>query len=80
MGLQQSETIVFCDRQSAIQLDKNLMYCERIKHIDIRYYFLQEVATHGGITVKKIATSENPMDVRVDCFKVQALFGLDSYL
>jgi hypothetical protein len=63
LGLQQDETIVFCDSQSTIHLTKNQMYHERTKHIDVRYHFLREVMTQGDITVKKIATTENPADM-----------------
>jgi len=58
LGLQQDETVVFCDSQSAIHLTKNQMYHERTKHIDVRYHFLWEAVTQGDITVKKIGTAE----------------------
>ena len=57
LGLYQDSTIVFCDRQSAIHLMKNIMYHERTKHIDVRYNFIQEIVSQGAITVKKIATA-----------------------
>jgi hypothetical protein len=41
LDLQQDETVVFCDSQSAIHLTKNQMYHEMTKHIDVRYHFLQ---------------------------------------
>jgi hypothetical protein len=63
LGLQQDETVVFCDSQSAIHLTKNQMYHERTKHIDVRYHFLREVVTQGGITAKKIGTTKNPADM-----------------
>ena len=45
LGLQQGETVVFCDSQSAIHLTKNQMYHERTKHIDVRFHFLRKVVT-----------------------------------
>jgi hypothetical protein len=45
LGLQQDETLVFCDSQSAMYLTKNQIYHERTKHIDVKYYFLREVVT-----------------------------------
>jgi hypothetical protein len=40
LGLQQDETVIFCDCQRAIHLTKNQMYHERTKNIDVRYHFL----------------------------------------
>jgi hypothetical protein len=45
LDLQQDETVVFCDSQSAIHLTKNQMYYEMTKYIDVRYHFLQVVVT-----------------------------------
>jgi hypothetical protein len=54
LGLQQDETVVFCDSQSSIHLTKNQMYHERTKHIDAIYHFIRKVVTQGDITVKKL--------------------------
>ena len=43
MGFPQENPIeIYIDNQSAIVLAKNLVYHERSKHIDTRYYFIQE--------------------------------------
>ena len=42
LGLQQGDTLVFCDSQSTIHLTKNQMYHKRPKHIDVRYHFISE--------------------------------------
>ncbi|GLT72015.1 hypothetical protein SLA2020_439880 [Shorea laevis] len=80
LGLQQNETIIFCDSLSAIHLTKNQMYHERTKHIDVRYHFLRMVVTQGDIILKKIVMTENPVDMLtkpVPVSQVQALLGLD---
>ena len=33
---------IFTDSNSAIELAKNLVYHARIKHVDIRYYYVRE--------------------------------------
>jgi hypothetical protein len=63
LGLQQNETIIFCDSLSTIHLTKNQMYHERTKQINVRYHFLREVVTQGDITLMKIVTAENPADM-----------------
>ena len=60
---QEAGSVVYCDSQSAIHLTKNQMHHERTKHIDIRYHFLREKVAEGSVTVRKIATTENPADM-----------------
>ena len=76
-GLHQELTIIFCDSQSAIHLTKNQMYHERKKHIDVRYYFIQEDTTQGEIIIKKIATIENPANMMT---KLVLVFKFKHYL
>ncbi|PHU02881.1 hypothetical protein BC332_28132 [Capsicum chinense] len=56
-------TTVFCDSQSAIFLTKDQMFHERIKHIGVRYYFVQEIIARADIMVRKISTHDNPVDM-----------------
>ena len=51
LGLQQGDTLVFCDSQSTIHLTKNQMYHKRPKHIDVRYHFISENVSQGIIAV-----------------------------
>ncbi len=57
---------MFCDSQSAIHLTRNQMYHERTKHIDVRVHFIHENVSHCIITVKKVATADNPMDMMTE--------------
>ena len=63
LGVEQKSITIFCDNQSAIQLAKNQVYHARTKHIDVRYHFVREIIEEGGVTVKKIHTTENPADM-----------------
>lgn len=54
---------MLCDNQSAIDLTNNPKCYERIKHIDGRVHFIWDVITQGAITVKKIATVDDPTDM-----------------
>ena len=46
---------------SAIYLTKNQAYHARIKHIDVRFYFIQEILDEGDIELLKIHTKDNPV-------------------
>ena len=63
LGLQQDDSIVFCDNQSAVHLTKNSMYHERSKHIAVKYNFIRETISEGIVAVKKVATADNPADM-----------------
>ena len=63
LGLQQDDSIVFCDNQSAIHLTKNPMYHDRSKHIAVKYNFIHETVFEGLVAVKKVATTDNPADM-----------------
>ncbi|WRX24984.1 Integrase [Theobroma cacao] len=65
LGFEQTQTVVFCDSQSAIHLTKNHMFHERTKHIQAKCNFVREIISKGEIVVKKIATDENPTDMLI---------------
>jgi len=52
-----------CISMSVIYLTKNQVYHARTKHIDIRFYFVQEILDESDIKLKKIHTKENPTDM-----------------
>lgn len=51
------------DSQSAIHLAENLMFHSRTKYIDIRYHFMRDMADEGPISMLKIPTNVNPVDI-----------------
>lgn len=63
LGLKQSEYVVFCDSQSAMDLSKNSMYHARTKHIDIRYHWLRDVIEEKRMKLKKVHTDKNSADM-----------------
>lgn len=48
-----------CDRQSALDLSKNVMYHSCIKHIDVRYRWLWQEVEEQHFKLKKIHTDKN---------------------
>ena len=39
------------------------MFHERIKHINVRYHFVHDIAAQGDIAVSKVSTHDNPTDM-----------------
>ncbi|PKI43780.1 hypothetical protein CRG98_035791 [Punica granatum] len=52
------KSVMYSDSQSPICLTKNQVYHERIKHIDVRYQFIQEVVSQGVVEIEKVETVE----------------------
>ena len=51
------------DNQSSVQVAKNPEHQGRMKHLDLKYFWLREVVEQGIITPVHIPTAENPADI-----------------
>ena len=63
LSLHQEVTTIYCDSQSAIHLTKYQMYHERMKHIDIKYYFIRDTIVENKVLIQKINTKDNPANM-----------------
>lgn len=59
----QNPVDIYCDNQSVIHLLKDQMHHERTKHMGIKYNFICKAVAKKTIRVKKIHTSQNPVDM-----------------
>nr|GEV65296.1 retrovirus-related Pol polyprotein from transposon TNT 1-94 [Tanacetum cinerariifolium] len=51
-----------CDNQGAIDLSRNHVFHERIKHINVCYHFIKEVLETKKVKVLKVGTEHNATD------------------
>ncbi|GJX69512.1 retrotransposon protein, putative, ty1-copia subclass [Tanacetum coccineum] len=63
LGVNLRSVVVNCENQGAIHLSRNAMFHERIKHINVRCYFIREIIESKEIEVAKIGTKDNAADV-----------------
>jgi hypothetical protein len=56
-------TIIYCDNQSCIRLSEHPVFHERSKHIEIKYYFIQDKVQEGVVKLKYIPTNEQTTDI-----------------
>jgi len=63
LGIDQDLLKNNCDSIIAIYLAKNQAYHARTKHIDVRFYFIQEILDECDIELQKIHTKENIVDM-----------------
>jgi hypothetical protein len=44
-------TVIYCDNQSCVKLSKNLVFHDRLNHIEIKYYFLRDKVQRGEVVL-----------------------------
>lgn len=54
--------LIMCDNQSAIQLMKNPLFHQRMKHINVRCHFIRELQETGEINVNYVSTENQLAD------------------
>ncbi|GJX40907.1 hypothetical protein Tco_0255897 [Tanacetum coccineum] len=54
---------IMCDNKGAIDLSKNPMQHSRTKHIEIRHHFLRDNVQKGHISIKKVPSIDNIVDI-----------------
>ena len=55
--------ILLCDDMSAINIAKNHVQHSKIKHIDIRRHFIQELVEQGIIKIEYVITKQQLADL-----------------
>ena len=55
----QDQVVTIHYDNSAIQLSKNQVYHERMKHIDVKLHFVREEIARGSVKVTKVSTNHN---------------------
>ena len=54
---------LFIDNTSALHVAGNRPYSSRVKHVAIRYFFIQELVKEGRITVKFVKAEDQLADI-----------------
>ena len=62
-GRLQDNINLFCDSQSEIHLAKNPGYHIKSNHIPIKYHFVRQIITERGVSLEKVHTKENCVDM-----------------
>ena len=63
LGIFINTLVLGCDSRSVEYLAKNAMFHSRTKHIDVRHHFIRQVLEDGLVTLTKIKTQDNLVDI-----------------
>ncbi|CAJ2652499.1 unnamed protein product [Trifolium pratense] len=56
-------TVIQVDNKSTIELAKNHVNHERIKHIDVRFHFIREHLKEGSVELRHVASKDQAADI-----------------
>jgi hypothetical protein len=57
--------MIYCDNQSYVKLSKNLVFHDRSKHVEIKYYFLHDKVQRGEEVLQYVSIDEKIADILV---------------
>ena len=56
-------TIIFYENQSCIKMIENSMFHDKLKHIEIRYFYIRDMVQKGTIKLQYVSTDEQVVDL-----------------
>ena len=56
-------TVIFCDNQSCIKMTENSVFHEKLKHIEIRYFYIRDMVQKGSIKLQYGGTDEQVANI-----------------
>jgi hypothetical protein len=56
-------TVIHCDNQSCMKLSENPVFHDRLKHIEIKYYFLHDKVQKGEVILQYTSIDEQTTDI-----------------
>jgi hypothetical protein len=51
-------TVIYCDNERCVKLSENPVLHDRLKHIEIKYYFLRDKVKRGEVVLQYISIDE----------------------
>jgi len=81
-------TCILCDNQSCVKLSENLVFHDRLKHIEIRYHYIRDMVQKGVVRLQYVATDEkfayvltNPLSrMKFEYFRDKLDRGSDGFI
>ena len=62
-NLELDATVILYNNQSCIKMTENLVFHDKLKHIEIRYIYIQDMIQKVAIKLQYVSTDEQVADV-----------------
>ena len=62
-NLELDTTVILCDNQICIKMTENPVFHDRLKYIEIRYFYIRDMMQKGSIKLQYVSTDEQVADV-----------------
>ena len=56
-------TDIYFDNQSYIKVSEKLVFHDKLKHIEIKYHYIQDMVQRGVVNIQYVPTEEQVVDV-----------------
>ena len=56
-------TVIICDDQICIKMTENPVFHDNSNHVEIRYFYIQDMVHKGAIKLQYVSTNEQVFDV-----------------
>ena len=61
--LHMDATCIHCDNQSCMKLSENLVFHDKLKHIEIKYHYIRDMVQREAVKLQYVATEDQIVDV-----------------
>ena len=56
--LQLDVTCIYCDNQCCVKLSENLVFHDKLKHIEIKYQYIRDMVQRGAVKLQYVEMDE----------------------
>ena len=63
VNLELDTIVILCDNQSCIKIMENPVFYDKLKHIEIQYFYIRDMIQKGAIKLQYVSTDEQVVDV-----------------
>jgi hypothetical protein len=57
-NLEMEDTMILCDNQSFIKMTENLVFHDKMKHIEIWYHYIRDMVQKAVVNLQYVGTNE----------------------